>query len=85
MTLQERRYQPAPCLTCDFDRLRVLPWSARMRAYSDFDIAISSWALARQDRRLGGWQWRLDIRRAQRAWAHYKKAVRLAKQGRIAA
>lgn len=74
---------PCPCLATD--TLRVLPWAMRMQAYSDFDTAISAWALARQDRRLGGWRWRLDIRRARRAWSHYKRAVRAAQNMRIAA
>ncbi len=72
-----------PCLAVD--TLAVLPFAERIRAYEDFDAAVRNWAMARRERRAGGWEWRLDIRRAQRAWKHYTAAVRKAKAGRMAA
>lgn len=72
-----------PCLAVDV--LASLPWSDRMQAYRDFEQAISNWQIARLDRRSGGWQWRLDLKRAMRFWSRYKFAVRTAQQGRLAA
>lgn len=72
-----------PCLAVE--ALASLPWGKRVQAYSDFDNALMHWNLARLDRRNGGWQWRLDIRRARRAWKHYVAAVRAAQNMRMAA
>lgn len=74
---------PCPCLAVD--TLASLPWARRIQAYADFDNAILHWNLARLERRNGGWQWRLDIRRARRFWGHYRAAVRAAQSTRIAA
>lgn len=62
------------------DTLRSLPFHRRMQAYEDFDKAVSSWALARFNRRNGIWFWHLDMRAALRAWKHYKRAVRAAQE-----
>lgn len=79
----ETRALRCPCLAVD--TLAALPFGERMQAYSDYDQALANWHLARQDRRAGGWQWRLDMRRALRFWRHYKRAVRAAQDVRIAA
>ena len=78
----DRADLPCPCLAVD--TLAALPWETRMRAYSDYDAALSNWHMARFNRR---WnlQWRLDMRRALRHWNHYRAAVRAAQAGRIAA
>lgn len=65
-----------PCLAVE--ALNALPWDARMQAYSDYDQALAHWHLGRSGRRSHDWRWRLDMRRALRHWAHYKKAVRAA-------
>ena len=65
-----------PCLATD--ALAALPWADRMRAYGDYDEALTNWRIARLHRRLGNWQWQLDMRRAVRFLRHYKRAVRAA-------
>lgn len=74
---------PCPCLAVD--ALQALPWSERIEAYADFDEAISNWQLARASRRAGDYYWRLDMRRARRAWKRYVAAVRAAQAGRMVA
>lgn len=74
-----------PRLSLAVDTLQALPFAERMRAYTDFDRAISDWGLARFSRRNNIWSWRLDMRSALRAWRHYKQAVRKARGWRVAA
>jgi len=68
-------------LTMDVAALKSLPFADRMDAYDDFDRAVEWWSQARKDRAFR----RLDMRRALRAWQRYARAVRKARDMRIAA
>ncbi len=79
---RERQISP---LTRDIDALQSLPFIERILAYEDFDTALSNWLMARRGRRHHSWDWRLDLRAAQRSWKRYAAAVRKARKWRAAA
>jgi hypothetical protein len=60
-----------------------------MQAYDDFDAALSCREMARKWKsyRLPGWRMdhKMELRRAIRAWKHYKDAVKKAGEWRAAA
>ena len=66
------------------ERLASLPWAERMQAYADYGRAKLWFAEAEKDRRRNGWQWQLDLARAERAWAHYERALKKAQEGQAA-
>lgn len=68
---------PVPAM--DVEALSHLPFHARMSVVTDYDMAISNWAIGRRCRQLHMWGWQLDYRRAMRAWDRYKRAVRAAR------
>lgn len=69
-------------------RVQPLSWNDRMIAYEDFDAAINHRQLARWNLRTKplGWagEFQTEIRKAIRAWKHFKNAVRKAEARRAA-